>query len=387
MLIKKILKKIDKIIFGGKLISFIREKILRSQTIEGVRDLSNIRWKIEITEDEWNHYIIYLLKTNLDKENFVIFSYDSASTDFITMFQNFLTEYPEHRVILADSKNDQLGFETLSEEVINQLNETNSVIFSFSPYNLDVSNALSKIMNHSVLRNISYFYKINPAKTYPALLNYDKRFGEIFISPTFENNEINKIYLDSLQLFLQKCDVRDTYDFYQMLKQVKNVPGDVIEFGSFQGHSGWIISKVVEAMNGNKQVYLCDTFENFPVEELGVDQFWSNTHAVNYEEVKSKFTDLEFVNFVKGDFFETVPKLNADLFSFVYIDCDSYRGVKFIAESIYPKLSSGGVMIFEDYGHAFCLGARYATDEFIASLDDCYTFFSGFSGFLIVIKK
>lgn len=38
-----------------------------------------------------------------------------------------------------------------------------------------------------------------------------------------------------------------------------------------------------------------DTFEKFPVETIGVDS-WSDTHEVNFEEVKAKFTDRKTLN-------------------------------------------------------------------------------------------
>ena len=131
-----------------------------------------------------------------------------------------------------------------------------------------------------------------------------------------------------------------------------------------------------------------DTFEKFPVETIGVDAFWSDTHEVNFEEVKAKFTDRKNVELVKGDFTETLSTVRPVQLSFIYVDCDSYRATTFLMKELYDTvLSSGGVMILEDYGHPALLGNRLAYHHFFDGRKDCFKFFSQFSGFMIIVKK
>lgn len=56
--------------------------------------------------------------------------------------------------------------------------------------------------------------------------------------------------------------------------------------------------------------------------------------------------------------------LNGDI-ALLRLDTDTYHSTRVELEYFYPKLSQGGVLIIDDYGHA--LGARRATDEYLAA--------------------
>jgi hypothetical protein len=131
-----------------------------------------------------------------------------------------------------------------------------------------------------------------------------------------------------------------------------------------------------------------DTFDAFPGEELGIDTFWSNTHKVDFEEVKNRLSSQTNIKLIKGDFTETLPLQSIKKLSLIYVDCDSYRATKFLMEHLYDTtLSNGGCMVFEDYGHPALLGNRLAIHQFFDERNDCLKFFSQFSGFYIVVKQ
>lgn len=131
-----------------------------------------------------------------------------------------------------------------------------------------------------------------------------------------------------------------------------------------------------------------DMFEHFPDESVGVDAFWSQTHNVDFQEVKAKFKDRPNTTLIKGDFTETLSAVNIDKMSLIYVDCDSYRATLFLMKELFEKkLSEKGIMIFEDYGHPALLGNRLAVHEFFEGRTDCIKFFSQFSGYYIVIKS
>jgi asparagine synthase (glutamine-hydrolysing) len=54
--------------------------------------------------------------------------------------------------------------------------------------------------------------------------------------------------------------------------------------------------------------------------------------------------------------------------AFAHVDCDWYEPVKLCLDRIYPRLSSGGFVIIDDY--FFYGGATDATDEFINACAD-----------------
>ena len=51
-----------------------------------------------------------------------------------------------------------------------------------------------------------------------------------------------------------------------------------------------------------------------------------------------------------------------DQISLLRLDTDFYESTKIELEILYPKLSSGGVLIIDDYGH--WKGSRKAVDEY-----------------------
>jgi hypothetical protein len=218
----------------------------------------------------------------------------------------------------------------------------------------------------------------------------DEYEGELFISPVLlDHPSPYALYAKSLERFEQKCGLRDYLDLYQMLVSVeqRDVPGDVAEFGSYKGHSGWLIGKTLEGLGSRRSVHLFDMFENFPSESSGIDYFWSGTHEVQFEEVRSKLAELPAVRLVKGEFERTLPESGIDKLALAYIDCDSYRAVLYLARELFEdRLSPGGVMVFEDYGHPALLGCRVAVHEYFDGRTDCLRFFSQFSGVYTVVK-
>jgi hypothetical protein len=130
-----------------------------------------------------------------------------------------------------------------------------------------------------------------------------------------------------------------------------------------------------------------DAFESFPTESIGVDRFWSETHEVDFTEIRNKFTHLENVQLIKGDFTKTLSQTNCDQICLAFVDCDSYRGTRFLINEIFEKrLVPGGIMIFEDYGHASLLGNRIAIHEGFEDRRNAFCFFSQFSGSFFVCK-
>jgi len=247
------------------------------------------------------------------------------------------------------------------------------------------------LINTIQLSQIPFEFISIPHYEYDLLKKYDDLKTSSFVSPLLIS-KINyfDIYEESLLKFNKKCQIRDYMDICQILDWMLNqdLDGDLVEFGSLEGHSGFLISRILEEHNSMKRLYMFDMFEEFPEEGIGVDFFWNKiSHQVEYNEVKLKFKDNPKVTLVKGDFTETFPKTNIDKICFVYVDCDSFRGTEYILENIFEdKLVTNGVVVLEDYGHGPILGNRIAFHNYFDKRRDCFKFFSQFSGFQIAIK-
>jgi len=73
-----------------------------------------------------------------------------------------------------------------------------------------------------------------------------------------------------------------------------------------------------------------------------------------------------FIEYRKGWVPDTFAGLEDRKFCFAHIDLDLYQGVFDCLSFVYPRLSPGGSIVFDDYGFASCPGARRAVDEFFA---------------------
>jgi O-methyltransferase len=239
-------------------------------------------------------------------------------------------------------------------------------------------------------QEIPFEYVARPTEELAPVKEFTSYDSLDFVSPLLlRNPSVFDVYRESLSRFEMKCEVRDFMDLCQAVDHVirRKVPGDVCEFGSFRGHSGYLIARLLETGGSDKTVHLFDTFDRFPEEIAGVDTFWSGTHEVEFEKVRMAVSASKNIRLVKGDFTETFRDSGIDRISFVHVDCDSYRATRFLTETIFEKhLSPGGIMLFEDYGHASLLGNRMAVHEFFDSRTDCFTFFSQFSGCYLAVK-
>ncbi len=334
-----------------------------------------------------------------------ILSVDDAISFLAERAVQIASTNPGKKVVLiaeagttCDSFKEKLGAKNIIPEVISmneisKLNNENasSVSCIISGYfnSKGTMQAGRFLVSNDKTREIPFEYVLIPQDDFSRIQKYDRYHTDSFTSPLFAGSiDYLSIYEESLTRFEQKCDIRDYLDLSQTLNHIaKNkIPGDIAEFGSFRGHSGYLITETLRQLETERRILLFDMFEEFPPEGLGIDYFWDE-HKVNYEEVKNKFSGFSNVELIKGDFTETILNFPDTQFSFIYMDCDSYRATRFLVEHLFERqLSPGGMMVFEDYGHPALLGNRLAVHECFDKRENCFTFYSQFSGYYIVLK-
>jgi O-methyltransferase len=160
---------------------------------------------------------------------------------------------------------------------------------------------------------------------------------------------------------LQRC-----WTLWQGLSQALNVPGDVIEAGVFQGGTAHLL-RLVLADNPGKQLYLFDSFDGMKSVSVDADRHRAGDFSdTSIEAVQVVVGEGDFIHYRKGWIPDTFSGLEDRRFCFAHIDLDLYDGVRDSLRFIYPRLSRGGVIVFDDYGFASCPGARKAVDDFFA---------------------
>ena len=82
--------------------------------------------------------------------------------------------------------------------------------------------------------------------------------------------------------------------------------------------------------------------------------------------VRSTGYPIENFEFVEGDVAQTLLERVPEKISLLRLDTDWYESTHIELEVLYPRLSVGGVLILDDYGH--WQGARRAVDEYFQDL-------------------
>ena len=160
---------------------------------------------------------------------------------------------------------------------------------------------------------------------------------------------------------------------YQLAKYANAKEGHIAEVGVYRGGTSKLISKVVAETT--KTVHLFDTFSGMPATDLTKDLHQEGDfHDTSLDTVKRYLRDCENVQLHQGFFPDTSAPVTATRFCFVHIDVDIYKSVADCCTFFYPRMVSGGIMIFDDYGFLRCPGAKTAVDGFFSDKPEypCY---------------
>lgn len=249
---------------------------------------------------------------------------------------------------------------------------------------------VSALAAHPTLSGVAFEYAAGLDAEKVQFARQDEYARTWFVAPCLQDSPgPYAIYQESLRLFEQKCGLRDFLDLYQVLRHVveNRVPGDIAEFGSYRGHSGWLIARTLQALGSDKRVFLFDMFEQFPPEPYGMDHYWNRSHFVDFDEVRRKLAGFAQVQLVKGDFTQTLESCGLGTIALAYVDCDSYRATRYLIDRLWRQhLPTGGALVCEDYGHPALLGNRAAVHEELDHRSGAYKFFSQFSGLHVTLK-
>jgi hypothetical protein len=168
------------------------------------------------------------------------------------------------------------------------------------------------------------------------------------------------------------------------------VPGAIVECGVWKGGSMMAAALTLLRLGAaDRDLFLFDTFAGMPP-PTGDDVFsaydgyspmrhWkrrrrsdgreSSWHYVAAEEVRAAVLSTgypgERVHLVEGRVEETLPRAAPERVALLRLDTDWYQSTKHELEQLYPRLSPGGVLLVDDYGHYE--GARRAVDEYFAA--------------------
>ena len=202
------------------------------------------------------------------------------------------------------------------------------------------------------------------------------------------DKEFNQIYKAASSFSMTSPE--RMYAAYQAAKYItqNNIPGDVVECGTWKGGSAMICALTLLHFNSKqRKIYLYDTYEGMsnPTEkDVSLDEMsaFKNWNKINKKEEKIFcYSPLEEVKqnvfstgypsenfiFVKGKVEDTIPETVPEKIALLRLDTDWYESTYHEMKHLYHKLSKQGVLIVDDYGH--WKGAKDAVDQFFEEIN------------------
>src|ERR1700683_4128707 len=162
------------------------------------------------------------------------------------------------------------------------------------------------------------------------------------------------------------------------------IPGDIVECGVWKGGSMMAVAlTLLRLQQADRVLHLFDTFDGMPP-ALDADRDLRGDSAsmllaehdrdtslvwakASLEQVRRNIDRTRYparlVRYIKGRVEDTIPSKAPAGACLFRLDTDWYESTKHEMEQLFPRLSPGGVLIIDDYGH--WQGARKAVDEYL----------------------
>ncbi len=179
------------------------------------------------------------------------------------------------------------------------------------------------------------------------------------------------------------------YELWSLVAELLEIPGAILEVGVWRGGSGALMASHAAALGIDDTVYLCDTWRGV-VKTGEHDTYYADgSHNDTSREIVAGVVGglgLRNIELLEGVFpDETGGDVEAEALRLCHIDVDVYRSAKDVFVWAWPRLSSGGVVVFDDYGFPGCPGVTKFVDE-QRGLDDRLVLHN-LNGHGIVVKR
>ncbi len=153
-----------------------------------------------------------------------------------------------------------------------------------------------------------------------------------------------------------------------------DIEGDFAEFGVNTGILSSMVLKTIDFEKTGKRFFLYDTFTGIP-EDMATPAEIAHTKKMNdtiyatdiFEVAKEVFSPFKNIEFVQGRLPETIEASGIEKIAYASIDLNSVVAEMAVAEAIWDRMSTGAMIVLDDFGFGGHEDQNKAWNEFAAS--------------------
>lgn len=151
------------------------------------------------------------------------------------------------------------------------------------------------------------------------------------------------------------------FTLQNLARWMERVPGSIAECGTFRGVSAYFLAEALP----DRDLHLFDSFEGLPGPSAQDGGHWSAgmLSATEQDVITTLGEHGSRAHLHRGWIPERFDQVSEERFCLVHIDVDLYAPHRDAISFFTPRVSPGGLLIFDDYGSIHCPGARAAVDK------------------------
>ena len=151
---------------------------------------------------------------------------------------------------------------------------------------------------------------------------------------------------------------------YQWALTANSIPGDTAECGVYRGAGSYLICKATQSGGQQRTHFIFDSFQGVSKPDEVDEHYWREG------DLSCSLQDFQkpeaTISIHPGWIPEGFPAAAEKKFCFVHIDVDLHQPTADSIAFFYPRMNTGGIMVFDDYGFRTCPGVKKAVDDFLA---------------------
>lgn len=141
-----------------------------------------------------------------------------------------------------------------------------------------------------------------------------------------------------------------------------DVPGDIVECGSYQGYSMAVVLRFLSGMPG-RHLYLYDLFDPTGGADEGKRL---PAHSPDlFEKVCARFQRYSNVTVTRGKVPQILEEVAPERIAFLHLDMNNADAERGALETLFDRVSEGGMIVFDDYGWTGYRDRKEAADKFM----------------------